>query len=61
MFVILNNGEMGTSSRGQAQYIMFVMFLIFVMLAVMFAVMFVYQLSIGLQIASHVTPPCLDI
>lgn len=34
--------------------IMFVMF-------VMLAVMFVYKLSIGLLIASPVTPPCLDI
>ena len=55
MFVILNNGEMGTSSRGRRSIIM-VMFLMFVMF-----VMFVYQLSIGLLIASHVTPPCLDI
>ena len=54
MFVILNNGEMGTSSRARRSIIMFVMF---VMLAVMFVmfVMFVYQLSIGLVIASHVT------
>ena len=40
------------------------MFVMFVMLAVMFvmlAVMFVYKLSIGLLIASPVTPPCLDI
>ena len=37
--------------------IMFVMFVMFVMLAVMF----VYKLSIGLLIASPVTPPCLDI
>ena len=36
---------------------MFIMFVMFVMLAVMF----VYELSIGLLIASHVTPPCLDI
>ena len=54
MFVILNNGEMGTSSRARRSIIMFIMF-------VMLAVMFVYQLSIGLVIASHVTPPCLDI
>ena len=57
MFVILNNGGMGTSSRDRRSIIMFVMFVMFVMLAVMF----VYQLSIGLLIASHVTPPCLDI
>ena len=59
MFVILNNGEMGTSSRARRSIIMFVMFVMFVMF-IMF-VMFVYQLSIGLVIASHVTPPCLDI
>ena len=59
MFVILNNGEMGTSSRARRSIIMFVMFVMFVMF-IMF-VMFVYQLSIGLLIASHVTPPCLDI
>ena len=60
MFVILNNGEMGTSSRARRSIIMFIMFVMFVMF-VMLAVMFVYQLSIGLVIASHVTPPCLDI
>ena len=57
MFVILNNGEMGTSSRDRRSIIMFIMLVMFVM----FAVMFVYKLSIGLVIASHVTPPCLDI
>ena len=56
MFVILNNGGMGTSSRDRRSIIMFVMFVMFIMF-----VMFVYQLSIGLLIASHVTPPCLDI
>ena len=55
MFVILNNGEMGTSSRARRSIIMFVMFVMLAVMFVMFAVMFVYQLSIGLVIASHVT------
>ena len=47
----------GPPAGARRSIIMFVMFVMFVMLAVMF----VYQLSIGLVIASHVTPPCLDI
>ena len=46
----------GPPAGARRSIIMFIMLVMFVMF-----VMFVYQLSIGLVIASHVTPPCLDI